>query len=30
MLGQIEVSGAVSAPLLDAIVPLFFRPNMEA
>ena len=30
MLGQIEVSGAVPAPLLDAIVPLYFRPNMEA
>jgi pimeloyl-ACP methyl ester carboxylesterase len=30
MLGQIEVSGVVAAPLLDAIVPLFFRPNMEA
>jgi pimeloyl-ACP methyl ester carboxylesterase len=30
MLGQIEVSGEVSAPLLDAIVPLYFRPNMDA
>jgi pimeloyl-ACP methyl ester carboxylesterase len=30
MLGQIEDSGEVSAPLLDAIVPLYFRPNMAA
>jgi pimeloyl-ACP methyl ester carboxylesterase len=29
MLGQIEVSGAVPAPLLDAIVPLYFRPNID-
>jgi pimeloyl-ACP methyl ester carboxylesterase len=30
MLGQIEVSGAVAAPLLDAVVPLFFRPSIDA
>jgi hypothetical protein len=29
MLGQVEASGAVPAPLLDAIVPLYFRPNMD-